>query len=181
MHPLQTRRYMQGEFGDRLRHVSYFLSAADRQAYWDGQCDLVPNHFSEMPALLRRTTRCSLVLAAASPPDRHGYFSLGTNADYVSSMIGRVPFYLEVNDQMPHTMGGNVVHVSDVAGWCHVDRPLIEVAPAVPGDARPRDRRVHRRARPERRDAAGRDRRDPQRGPARRSPTTTTSACTPSC
>ncbi len=134
MHPLQTRRYMQGEFGDRLRHVSYFLSGADRQAYWDGQCDLVPNHFSEMPALLRHTTRCSLVLAAASPPDRHGYFSLGTNADYVSSMIGRVPFYLEVNDQMPHTMGGNVVHISDVAGWCHVDRPLVEVAPAVPGD-----------------------------------------------
>ena len=134
MHPLQTRRYMQGAFGDHLRHVSYFLSGADRQAYWDGQCDLVPNHFSEMPALLRRTTRCSLVLAAASPPDRHGYFSLGTNADYVSSMIGRVPFYLEVNDQMPHTMGGNVVHISDVAGWCHVDRPLVEVAPAVPGD-----------------------------------------------
>lgn len=134
MHPLRTRRYMQGEFGDHLRHVSYFLSAADRQAYWDGHCDLVPNHFSEMPALLRGTTRCSMILAAASPPDRHGYFSLGTNADYVSSMIGRVPFYLEVNDRMPRTMGGNIVHVSDVAGWCHVDRPLLEVAPAIPGE-----------------------------------------------
>ena len=134
MHPLRTRRYMQGEFGDHLRHVSYFLSEANRQAYWDGHCDLVPNHFSEMPALLRGTTRCSMVLAAASPPDRHGYFSLGTNADYVSSMIGRVPFYLEVNDRMPRTMGGNIVHVSDVAGWCQVDRPLLEVPPAVPGE-----------------------------------------------
>ena len=132
MHPLRTRRYMNAEFGDRLRHVSYFLSGADRQAYWDGHCDLVPNHFSEMPALLRGTTRCSLVLAAASPPDRHGYFSLGTNADYVSSMIGRVPFFLEVNDRMPRTMGGNIVHISEVTGWCHVDRPLVEVAPAVP-------------------------------------------------
>ncbi len=67
MHPLRTRRYMQGAFGDHLRHVSYFLSSADRQAYLDGQCDLVPNHFSEMPSLLRGSTRCSLVLAAASP------------------------------------------------------------------------------------------------------------------
>ena len=133
MHPLQTRRYMQGEFGDHLRHVSYFLSGADRKAYLAGQCDLVPNHFSEMPALLRGSTRCSLVLAAASPPDRHGYFSLGTNADYIASMIGRVSFYLEVNERMPRTMGGNAVHISELAGWCHVDRPLVEVPPAVPG------------------------------------------------
>ncbi len=139
MHPLRTRRYMEGAFGDHLRHVSYFLSSADRQAYWDGHCDLVPNHFSEMPALLRGTTQCSLVLAAASPPDRHGYFSLGTNADYVSSMIGRVPFFLEANERMPRTIGGNLVHISDVAGWCHVDRPLIEVPPALPGDD---DRRI---------------------------------------
>ncbi len=139
MHPLRTRRYMEGAFGDRLRHVSYFLSSADRQAYWDGHCDLVPNHFSEMPALLRDATRCSLVLAAASPPDRHGYFSLGTNADYVSSMIGRVPFYLEANEQMPRTMGGNLVHISDVVGWCRADRPLVEVPRAVHG---PEDERI---------------------------------------
>src|SRR3712207_7254401 len=44
-------------------------------------CDLVPNNFSEVPALMRRTTRCSLVLAAVSSPDRHGYFSLGTHAE----------------------------------------------------------------------------------------------------
>jgi hypothetical protein len=31
--------------------------------------------------LLQAATKCSLVLAAASPPDRHGYFSLGTNAE----------------------------------------------------------------------------------------------------
>ena len=134
MHPLRTRRYMDGEFGDRLRHVSYFLSAADREPYWNGTCDLVPNHFSEMPQLLRRTTKCSLVLAAASPPDKHGYFSLGTNADYVASLIGRAPFFLEVNERMPRTMGGHVIHVSQIAGWCRGDRELVEVAPAEPNE-----------------------------------------------
>lgn len=76
-----------GAFGDRLRHVSYFLSGATRSAFWDGACDLVPNHFSEMPQLLRQSLARPLVLAAASPPDRHGYFSLGTNADYVAALI----------------------------------------------------------------------------------------------
>jgi len=57
-----------------------------------GGCDLVPNHFSEMPRLLEVSTRDAIVLAAASPPDRAGYFSLGTNADYVAALIGKVPF-----------------------------------------------------------------------------------------
>ncbi|MEO6628999.1 MAG: acetyl-CoA hydrolase/transferase C-terminal domain-containing protein, partial [Aquihabitans sp.] len=67
------------------------------------------------------------VIAAASPPDRHGYFSLGTNADYVTSMIGRVPFFLEATPHMPRTHGSNVIHHSQVVGWCESDRPLIEV------------------------------------------------------
>ncbi|MSW95285.1 MAG: propionyl-CoA--succinate CoA transferase [Actinobacteria bacterium] len=135
MHPLRERAYIRGAFGDRLRHVSYFLSAADRQAYLDGHCDLVPNHFFEMPQLLHQTTRCSMVLAAASPPDRHGFFSLGTNADYAAALIGRVPFWLEVNEQMPATTGHNVIHVSQIEGWSHADRPLMEFQPAIPSEA----------------------------------------------
>ena len=56
-----------------------------------GTIDLVPNNFSEMRDILARRTTDPLVLAAASPPDRHGYFSLGLNADYVASFIGRAP------------------------------------------------------------------------------------------
>jgi acyl-CoA hydrolase len=139
MHALHERPYIHGAFGDRLRHVSYFLSSATRQAFWDGSCDLVPNHFSEMPQLLRQSTRNPLVLAAASPPDRHGYFSLGTNADYVAALIGHVPFFLEVNHRMPRTFGLNQVHASEVLGWCEVDRPLVEVPPVRPDE---RDRAI---------------------------------------
>ena len=139
MHALHERPYIHGAFGDRLRHVSYFLSAATRPAFWDGRCDLVPNHFSEMPRLLLDSLERPLVLAAASPPDRHGYFSLGTNADYVAALIGRVPFFLEVNARMPRTFGLNQIHASEVLGWCEADRPLVEVPPAQPDD---RDRAI---------------------------------------
>jgi acyl-CoA hydrolase len=141
MHALHRRRYIEGAYPGHLRHVSYFLSPATRAAYWAGGCDLVPNHFSEMPHLLRTETRCSIVLAAASPPDRHGYFSLGTNADYVAPLIGKVPFFLEVNRQMPRTQGLNQLHVSQVLGWTEVDRPLVEVPAAKPDD---RDRAIAR-------------------------------------
>jgi acyl-CoA hydrolase len=75
-----------------------------------------------------------MVLAAAAPPDRHGYFSLGTNCDYAGAFIGKVPFFLEVNHRMPRTFGRNQVHHSQLAGWTEVDRPLVEVPPDEPGD-----------------------------------------------
>jgi acyl-CoA hydrolase len=132
MHALHPRPSIRGECGDHLRHVSYFLSPVTRPAYWAGHVDLVPNHFSEMPHLLRTATKCSIVLAAASPPDRHGYFSLGTNAEYVAPLIGKVPFFIEVNSQMPRTQGLNQLHVSQILGFSRRDAPLVEVPPAVP-------------------------------------------------
>ena len=135
MHALRERRYINGEFGDHLRYVCYFLAPASRKAFLAGNCDLVPNHFSEVPDILRRHTKCSLVVAAASPPNRHGYFSLGTNCDYTASLIGRAPFFLEANAQMPRTFGGNQVHISQVVGWSEVDYPLIEAHTPLVTDA----------------------------------------------
>jgi acyl-CoA hydrolase len=134
MHALHDRPYLHGSVRDRLVHVSYFLSPVTRPAFYEGGCELVPNNFSEVPRLLRETTRCSLVVAAAAPMDRHGYFSLGTNCDYAAPFIGRVPFFLEVNEQMPRTFGRNQVHASQVVGWTAVDRPLVEIAPTEPTD-----------------------------------------------
>ena len=139
MHALYDRPSIRGELGDALRHVSYFLSHVTRPAFQAGQCDLVPNHFSEVPLLLRSCTRTSMVLAAASPLDAHGYFSLGTNADYVAPFIGKVPFFIEANHRMPRTFGRNQVHVSQVLGWTEVDRPLVEVPVVVPTEF---DRRI---------------------------------------
>ena len=133
MFPLRERRYMHGEHAE-LHHVSWFLSPVLRDAFHKGTCSLVPNHFSEVPDLLRSATKRSLALAAASPPDRHGYFSLGCHAEYVAALIGDVPFFLEANPRMPRTFGENQVHVSDVVGWCEADYPLIELPDHPVGD-----------------------------------------------
>jgi acyl-CoA hydrolase len=70
MHALHERPYIHGEYAPRLRHVSYFLAPATREAYWNGGCDLVPNHFSEIPMLLRSSTRCTLVLRSVTSNGR---------------------------------------------------------------------------------------------------------------
>lgn len=135
MHVLRDRPYLHGAFGDRLRHVSYFLSHVTRPRFAAGQIDLVPNHFSQVYALLRQRCRDPLVIAAASPPDRHGYFSLGTGADYAASFIGRARYFIEANPAMPRTFGRNQLHLSQVVGWTERETPLVEVPPAEPGHA----------------------------------------------
>ena len=139
MHALHDRPYLHGAFEGHLRHVSYFLSHVTRGPYRKGHVDLVPSHFSEVPLHLEQSTRCSLILAAASPPDRHGYFSLGTNADYVASFIGKVPFFLEVTPAMPRSFGRNQLHVSQIAGFTESERGLLELPPPEP---RKQERRI---------------------------------------
>ncbi|MEL6890103.1 MAG: acetyl-CoA hydrolase/transferase C-terminal domain-containing protein [Actinomycetota bacterium] len=134
MHAIHDRPYLRGEYDTRLKHVAYFLSHVTRPQFREGHVALVPAHFSEVYQLMRTRVEDPLVIAAASPPDRHGYFSLGVSADYVASFIGRARFFLEVTDAMPRTFGRNQVHVSQVEGWCRSDRPLVSVDPVEPDE-----------------------------------------------
>ncbi|MEK5040215.1 acetyl-CoA hydrolase/transferase family protein [Sporosarcina sp. FSL K6-3457] len=124
---LRERDYILGKMKGHLSHVSYFLSGATRKAYHEGHIELVPNVFHEVPRILERITKLSMVMTVASPMDEHGYFSLGTQADYVSEFIGHVPFVLEVNKHMPRTYGENQIHISQIAGYVNSDMPLSEV------------------------------------------------------
>jgi len=138
MHCLRERVYLHGKYPG-LRHVSYFLSNVTRPAFHAGGCEFTPVHFSEMPDILGRVTTDPIVVAASTPPDRHGWFSLGTNADYVTRFIGKAPFFLETNPQMPRTRGENNIHVSQVTGWVEADYPLVESPPPAVSD---KDRRI---------------------------------------
>jgi acyl-CoA hydrolase len=132
MHALRDRPMMHAQFGDRLRHVSYFLSHVTRPCFLAGDVDLVPNHFSEVYELIRSRSARPYVIASVAPPDRHGNFSLGVSADYAASFIGRAPFFVEVNRRMPRTAGRNQIHVSQIDGWVEADYPLVPVEPAEP-------------------------------------------------
>lgn len=132
MLPLRKRAYMSGEMKPHLSHVSYFLSGANRKDFQEGHVELVPNVFHEVPRILRKTTKMSMIMAVVSPMDQHGYFSLGTQADYISEFIGRVPFIVEVNKHMPRTFGENQIHISQIEGFIEHDSPLVEeIAPPV--------------------------------------------------
>ncbi|QQK75315.1 acetyl-CoA hydrolase/transferase family protein [Salicibibacter cibarius] len=134
MHAQRKRAYIENKYPGSLRHVAYFLSGASREAFNDGRCDLVPNHFHDVPRIMWERTNHQLVLVTASPMDEDGYFTFGTNADYVSALIGKAPFFLEVNQQMPTTYGQNRIHVCDIEGYIEVDRPNHTIMPRAPSE-----------------------------------------------
>lgn len=123
---IRTRDYILGEMKAHLSHVSYFLSGATRKAYHESKIELVPNNFHEVPGILKKNTKMSMIMTVVSPMDEHGYFSLGTQADYISEFIGVVPFVVEVNKHMPRTYGENQIHSSQIAGFVEYHAPLFE-------------------------------------------------------
>jgi acyl-CoA hydrolase len=126
--PLHERRHHARAFGNRLQHVSYFLSAGLRSHYEAGTIDLVPNDLGHIPSILR-TLDDPLMIASVSPPDAHGFVSLGANANYAAALHGEMRLFLEVNARMPRTSGRNQLHLSDALGWVEADYELV-AAPA---------------------------------------------------
>lgn len=69
-----------------------------------------------------------------SPMDRHGFFSLGTDPDYIYSVSKGWPIrhrIVEVNHYMPRTLGETMIHISEVDAVIENDLPLLEL-PALP-------------------------------------------------
>lgn len=127
---MKNRQYIHGEY-PHIRYVSFFMSGFARKAFLNGKCDLIPNHFHQMPKLLESVTANPVVVCQTSPMDENGYFSLGTEADYTAHFIGKAPFVIQVNKHVPRTNGENKIHISQVEALIQYDQPLYEL-PEIP-------------------------------------------------
>lgn len=130
MHPLMVRPSIRGELGAGMRHVSYFLSGANR-AYVGAGVDYVPANFSEVPQLIRDRSERLLVLATVA--ERDGVLHWGTNGEYVAALVrDGAEAVVEVNTEMP--VAGAPLPADRVLAALEVRRPLAQVPPAVPTD-----------------------------------------------
>ncbi len=118
-----------------IRHLSWFVGPADRAAVRLGHASYVPCHLSEIPYLLRAgRPKLDAALLMVSPPDRHGFFSLGVEvmASLAAAEAARTVI-VQVNPQMPRVLGNSFLHISQVDRVIEAEEPLPELTPPAPG------------------------------------------------
>src|SRR5205085_8007021 len=101
-------------YKDHFNINSLFVSSSIRSAVNDGRGDYIPVFLSEIPNLFRRKILpIDVAIVHVSPPDRHGYCSLGVSVDVAGAAIKAADKVIaQVNPRMPRTHGDSMVHVS---------------------------------------------------------------------
>ena len=127
--------YCQPQYDKNFHHNAFFLGGSTRAAAAEGRVDFTPVYISEIPSLLREDLRPNVTLLQCSPPDAHGYVSLGVSVDYTKPAAEASDLVIaQVNQNMPRTLGDSFLHVTQIGCLVEADTPVIELAPPKIGD-----------------------------------------------
>jgi acyl-CoA hydrolase len=109
---------------------SLFVSAATRSVVNSGDGDYVPIFLSQIPQLFRKNILpIDVALISVSPPDAHGYCSLGTSVDIARAAVEMAKYVIaQVNPLMPRTHGDGFIHIKkiDAMVWHKAELPEVD-------------------------------------------------------
>ena len=119
-----------------FRHRALFIGPNARAAVNEGRADYVPVFLSDVPRLFAsRALPLDAVLVNATPPDRHGFCSLGTSVEAMHAAVRAAnTVIVQFNEAMPRTFGDSFIHVSDIDLAVDVEVPPYEHAVGAIGD-----------------------------------------------
>src|SRR5690606_39096941 len=117
------------EFKESFFTNALFVSQNVREAVNSGRGDYVPVFLSEIPLLFRRgILPIDVALIQVSPPDKHGYCSLGVSVDVTKAAVQVAKYVIaQVNPKMPRTHGSSMVHTSQINAMVAFEQDLPEV------------------------------------------------------
>ena len=123
--------YAAPELGKSFRVNALFVGANVRRAVEEGRADYLPVFLSEVPSLFRSgILPLDVALIHVSPPDRHGFCSLGVSVDVTKAAVQTARTVVaQVNPRMPRSHGDGLIHVDALDYMVEVDEPIHEVAP----------------------------------------------------
>ncbi len=121
--------YAAPELAHAFRVNSVFVGPNLRRAVQDGRADYLPVFLSEVPKLFRfGLLPLDVALVQVSPPDRHGFCSLGVSVDASRAAVQTARAVVaQVNRHMPRTHGDGLIHVDDIDLAVEGDDPLPEI------------------------------------------------------
>lgn len=116
------------ELADSFHVNSLFVSSAIRPSVDLGYADYVPTFLSDIPQLFRNgILPLDVALVQVSPPDRHGFCSLGASVDIALTAVQVAKVVIaQVNPNVPRTHGDGIIHVSKLDHMVYQEVPLHE-------------------------------------------------------
>ena len=117
------------EYANHFNVNSLFVSQSVRSAVNEGHADYVPVFLSEIPELFKQNILAiDFALVQVSPPDEHGYCSLGVSVDIARSAVNTAKHVIAVfNPNVPRTHGDGLIHTSRFDSIVSCNDPLYEV------------------------------------------------------
>ncbi|MBS1934127.1 MAG: acetyl-CoA hydrolase/transferase family protein [Bacteroidetes bacterium] len=107
----------------------FFIGANMRSAVQSGRAQYIPVFLSEIPALFRKKAiEIDYALIHVSPPDEHGYCSLGVSVDIAPAVLENAKHIIaQVNHNMPRTHGNGFIHTSRIEKMVEVNDAIPEI------------------------------------------------------
>lgn len=120
--------YADEKFKYNFRHNSFFIGNNTRSAVNQGVADYTPVFLSMVPDLIYRgVVPIDVAMIQTSPPDSHGYMSLGVSVDIVKAATEEAKLVIcQVNSHMPRVHGDGFIHIKDVDFILPYDEPILE-------------------------------------------------------
>jgi acyl-CoA hydrolase len=116
------------QYADSFHINCLFVSGSVRKAVNEGRADFIPAFLSDIPDLFRGALKPDVALVQVSPPDEHGYCSLGVSVDIARSAVNMANNIIaQVNPRVPRTHGDSLVHTKRFTSMVYHEEELPEV------------------------------------------------------
>lgn len=109
--------YMKPEMEGHFRHNGFFLGGNTRKVVNAGKADFMPIFLSEIPYLIAHHSKhkVNVVLIQVSPPDMHGFCSMGVAVDCTKAAVTVADHVIaQINPRMPRVHGDSFIHINDI-------------------------------------------------------------------
>jgi 4-hydroxybutyrate CoA-transferase len=119
------------DFTKSFRAANLFVGPNVRKALNYNEIDYLPCFLSEIPQLFRLKKRpVDVALIQVSPPDVHGFCTLGTSVDAARAAVDTASIVIAmINPQMPRINGDGFVHINKINYAIEIDQPIFEQKP----------------------------------------------------
>ncbi len=133
LHTYGAALYADECHAESFRITNLFVGHNLRSRVGSERVDYLPCFLSEIPALFRSGRRApDVALLHVSPPDAHGYCTLGTSVDVARAAADTAKVVIaQVNPRMPRVHGDGFIHIDQIHHWVEVDEAIPE-SPAAP-------------------------------------------------